>query len=354
MSQETKPYTNFWDNASAIGWVKYLWRDLISTPTPPSVLPSSPQIPPIPVPSTTSYSVNHMIPSKSAEYVDFLEKNFYSTSFDIQLKIPAQIMAEYLGTGAWIGVEIREKTTDRIIGCVVSKAAGYMGANSCGLIDYLCIEPTWRKKGLFYILLQTVHAYSVELDARIPQFFKKEGWFKLIPPIMLRFYMGRRISEPNRHAPAHVKIGKLDRGHWLKLIAAHQENTTNHIALTKHNMNHETELWVATYNSMHVIFKPTWEFSKGEKKGRAIVIDWYSHEPTLKIYQGNQDNNIGQDYEIIINHLPYDYIYAPTNFPHMTKIESTRWSMEGAIGLYGVMIDPGTPFRRTVLSQLTG
>jgi hypothetical protein len=290
-----------------------------------------------------------MDPSHVAEYATFLEIYFYPTSLTIRLKIPPHILATHLQNKSWIGVEVREKPSGRIIGCAVSKAAGYMGSTPVGIIDYLCIEPAWRKKGLFYVLLRTVYAYAVQAEGRGPHFFKKEGGLSLLPPVMLDFYMGRAISAVNARAPAVIEVASLGAKHWTDLIKAHKTKGTDIIVLAKHNINYETELSVASYNGFHVIFKPTWEYKTGEKLGRAIVVGWYAEDSA--IHEGIQDNDIGQDYETIINHLPFDYMYAPSKFPHMTKVG--HWSKEGTIGVYAVLIDPGKPFRRAVFSAIT-
>lgn len=342
-------YPNFWEHAPSISWPRYLWREVTGSATQPSILPESPQIPSTPVPSTTSYSVNPMTVSNVAEYCSFLETHFYPQSLTIRLKIPAPIFTTHLQNKSWIGVEVREKPSGRIIGCAVSKAAGYMESTPIGIIDYLCIEPVWRKKGLFYVLLRTVYAYAVQAEGRGPHIFKKEGGLSLIPPLSMDFIIGRPIGSIHARAPAVVDVVPLGAKHWSDLIKAHKSRGTDILVFTKHNINYETELSVASYNGFHVIFKPTWEYKVGEKLGRAIVVGWYAEDST--IHEGEQDNDIGQDYETIINHLPFDYMYAPSKFPHMTKVG--HWSKEGTIGVYAVLIDPGKPFRRAVFSAVS-
>ena len=346
-------HPKIWSIAPTIGWPTYLLRKIVGAPTSPTIIYDPINVPPTPIQSTSSYSVNPMDPGKAKHYSEFLEKHFYPKELGITLRVPESLLYEKLKSREWIGVEIRSKSINCIIGCAINKAAGYIGKDPCGIVDYLCVDPSWRKMGIADILLYTLYAYAVEYEGRAGIFFKKEGGFKLAPPISYELYIGRRTIERNNRAPAEVTVQKLDRFHWNNLLEAHKENGSDIIALAKHNINHETELQVASYNALHVIYKPTWEFSKDEAKGKAIVIAWYCGETAIRIHKGPQDNDIGQDYETIVNHIPYDFIYAPSSFPHITKVESTKWSVQGMMGVYCANIDPGIPFSRTLLSYNT-
>jgi hypothetical protein len=106
------------------------------------------------------------------------------------------------------------------------------------------------------------------------------------------------------------------------------------LALVNHNPNYETELYTTSYNETTVIYKPTHEYGENETAGRAIVVAWHGH---------------AADYEAALDKIPYDYIYAPSSFPH----NRPQWTVQGAIGLYIFHADPGIPYSRPLYSQLT-
>lgn len=337
---------SFWSDAPAIGWPTYLWRKIFGSPTEPALLPPTTALPHTPIPSNTSYSVGRADPGQAASYSAFLEKYFYEPSLGITLKIPAEVIERYLRSKQWIGVELRSQASGHIIGCVFSKAAGYIRfvkategeVQSCGVVDYLCVDGAWRGRGLVYVLLRSLYAYSVESDGRYVQFFKKEGGFSLLPPLTHTHYIGRRLLGAGSDA-----IKKLDRLTWFNFLQMSKMEDSTYIGLTNYNPNYETELMVASYNDCHVIYKPTWEHTNEDiSSSHAIVIAWYGLEDASTCYEKALDT------------IPHSYIYAPTTFPYDKNAGSGFWTMKGSIGLYAFHLDPGVPYTRAVYSQLTG
>jgi hypothetical protein len=344
MSAKTT-YPHFWTDAPAVSWPTYLWRKGLqlfgASPAEPSLLPPSPALPPCAIPSNTSYSVRRMDPAQAADYTDFLSAHFYPADLCIKLKLDNNQCADLLRSKQWVGVELRETGSGHIIGCVVSKAAGYMRLADLkqaptGIVDYLCVDPRWRGRGLVYVLLRSLYAYCVESDGRYIQFFKKEGGFGLLPPVAHDVYVGRIGTGAKAGARANTDPKKkLDRLTWFNFLETQKmDGGQGQLALINHNPNYETELYTTSYNETTVIYKPTHEYGENETTGRAIVVAWHGH---------------AADYEAALDKIPYDYIYAPSSFPH----NRPQWTVQGAIGLYIFHADPGIPYSRPLYSQLT-
>jgi hypothetical protein len=186
----------------------------------------------------------------------------------------------------------------------------------------------------------------VESDGRYIQFFKKEGGFGLLPPVAHDVYVGRASVSASASASPGLKkeeVGtsasadtkkKLDRLTWFNFLETQKMDGGTALALVNHNPNYETELYTTSYNETTVIYKPTHEYGENETAGRAIVVAWHGH---------------AADYEAALDKIPYDYIYAPSSFPH----NRPQWTVQGAIGLYIFHADPGIPYSRPLYSQLT-
>jgi GNAT superfamily N-acetyltransferase len=236
-----------------------------------------------------------MDPAQAADYTEFLAAHFYPADLCIKLRLDSALCADLLRSKQWVGVELRETGGGNIIGCVVSKAAGYMRLADLkqaptGIVDYLCVDPRWRGRGLVYVLLRSLYAYCVESDGRYIQFFKKEGGFGLLPPVAHEVYVGRIGARANTGAKK-----KLDRLTWFNFLETQKmDGGQGQLALINHNPNYETELYTTSYNETTVIYKPTHEYGENETAGRAIVVAWpfhsYKHDDPVNTSVRNSHN----------------------------------------------------------------
>jgi hypothetical protein len=108
--------------------------------------------------------------------------------------------------------------------------------------------------------------------------------------------------------------------------------------------NEPSELRYAFYGSVYVIYKPTYEYGLGEESGRCMLVDWWSLDADIPAAVAEES------VLIIVDSLPYNYVYAASSFP---TVKSGVWRMEGTIGVYAFHLDPGVPFKRSVRSALT-
>ena len=330
---------HFWSDAPACGWATYLWRSVAGRPTPPTVLPPTAGLRHDTDHTEPSMRLDEARPADAEEYCDFLQDHFYSSgTIPLQMRVPKALMEDRLGAGAWIGAEARTRS-GRLIGCVFSKGAGFLGSHETGIVDYLCVITSQRKTGVADALLRALYVYCMRAPTpRAVQFFKHEGMFKPIPPISHDVYYGRPVLRGLN--PYSVEHGELIREVWGSYI---QKKPSADIALMNYR-NEPSELRYAFYGSVYVIYKPTYEYGPGEEAGRCILVDWWSLDDDIPM-------SVAEESVLIIaDSLPYNYVYAPSSFP---TVKSGVWRMEGTIGVYAFHLDPGVPFKRGVRSALT-
>ncbi len=330
---------HFWSDAPACGWASYIWRSIAGRPTPPSILPTNSTLNPFDDPIHPRLQLDDAVAEDAEEYSQFITKHFYSAdTIPVKMRIPKNLIEEKLASGAWVGVCAR--THDRrLVGCVFSKYAGFFDAYEAGIVDYLCVSPNHRKMGVADTLLRSLYVSCMRRQQqRAIQFFRREGAFKPIPPISSDLYYGRPILRGlNSYRVEH---GTLTKEVWASFLAA---KSSTDIILMNYK-NEPSELHYAFYGSVHVIYKPTYEYGPDEKDGRCILLDWWSDDKDIP------GRVVDDSVLIIVDSLPYNYVYAASSFP---TVKSDVWRMEGTIGVYAFHLDPGVPFKRGVWSSVT-
>jgi hypothetical protein len=137
-----------------------------------------------------------------------------------------------------------------------------------------------------------------------------------------------------------VEHGVFDRGLWSAYVKV---KPAEDILLHNHR-NYPSEIRYTFYGTVYVLYKPTYEYGPGEEAGRGILLDWWSLDPHIPLEE------LERTVLIIMDSLPYNYVYAPSVFP---TVKSGVWRMEGTIGVYAFHLDPGVPFKRAVRSAAT-
>lgn len=330
---------HFWADAPACGWATYLWRTVAGHPTPPALLPVAATLNPAADPIHPTLRLEKAAPAQAEEYSQFLEDNFYSAGpVPLKMRVPKALIEDRLRSGGWIGAEARTRS-GRLVGCVFSKGAGFLDRYETGIVDYLCVIPSQRKTGVADALLRALYHYCMNaLTQRAVQFFKHEGAFKPLPPISHDLYYGRPVLRGlNSYRVEH---GELRRELWNELL---QKKPAEDIALMNYR-NEPTELHYAFYGTVYVVYKPTYEFADGEETGRCMLVDWWSLDTHIPM------SELEESVLIIVDSLPYNYVYAASTFP---SVNGRVWRVEGTIGVYAFHLDPGVPFKRAVRSAVT-
>jgi GNAT superfamily N-acetyltransferase len=336
---------HFWADAPACGWASYLWRTVAGRATQPTVLPTTAALNPAADPIHPSLRLEKAAAAEAEEYSQFLEDNFYSAGpVPLKMRVPKALLEDRLKSGAWIGSTARTRS-GRLVGCVFSKGAGFLDRYETGIVDYLCVIPSQRKTGVADALLRALYHYCMNAPTqRIVQFFKHEGAFKPLPPISHDLYYGRPVLRGMNSY--RVEHGELTRELWGQLLhTKHQDD----IALMNYR-NEPSELRYAFYGTVYVVYKPTYEHAVSgkehaeEEAGRCMLVDWWSLDSHIPM------SDLEESVLIIVDSLPYNYVYAASTFP---SVNGRVWRVEGTIGVYAFHLDPGVPFKRCVRSAVT-
>lgn len=333
---------HFWSDAPACGWATYLWRTVAGRVSAPTVLPPSQALSPYADAVHPRLQLDGIMSEDAEEYSRFIEEHFYSVdsvgTLPIKMRLPKTLLEQRLGDGSWIGVSARTHNR-RLVGCVFSKYAGFYERYEAGIVDYLCVAPTHRKTGVADALLRSLYVECMRrTQQRAVQFFRKEGAFKPLPPIWHDLYYGRPILRGlNSYSVEH---GVFDRKLWTDYV---NHKPAEDILLHDHR-NIPSEIRYAFYGAVYVLYKPTYEYGPGEEAGRAILVDWWSLDSHIPLKE------LEESVLIIMDSLPYNYVYAPSVFP---TVKTGYWRVEGTIGMYVFHLDPGVPFKRAVRSAVS-
>jgi GNAT superfamily N-acetyltransferase len=276
------------------------------------LIPTVPQLP------KTQLKLSKTCPENANEYSEFLQA-FFVKSSQGKLRVPPDVLKTLKGA------EIRDPTTNTLIGIVFSAYMGTLLKTSVGLIPWLCVHPDWRKKGIADLLLHAINFYA----ERPIHFFRNDGWLKSpLPPL---WNEGRIQRKRNPFRP-QIQLQRIPLTTVIDRIKS-AWTTKNPTGLFFYEPRRSlVAVW--SYRSTLLITHPT--FEEINQKRIAEILFWVgpeTYETTLHI-------------EAMIDSLPYDSIEAPHTLPHMDG-----WSSAGqsSWSIYG--LDPGIP-TRPVLSLL--
>jgi len=317
----------FFDKAPSIGWFTWIQRRLLPFSKPMKQILHTPQ--------KISKSCLDNVPKKATinhaqEYSDFLYTHYTGR---VKLRIPPQIFETFLQT-TLIGAELRDHD-GQLIGVVFSWYTGQLFIDSnytkTGLITWLCVHSSWRKKGIADCLLFAIELFTKE---RPIHFFRNDGWLKSpLPPL----YTQTNIYRKSNLYVSPVKIHKIPIEDCIQTIrAAWLEQNPNGLILYEKDVYSLVEVW--KYKSNILIIQPTFEIEDAKKHWCEILF-WVG---TKTLYE------TAINLEVMIDALPYDFIEAPKAMPHI----ELNWKHGGQTSWTTYGLDPGSPVTRPILSLL--
>jgi len=315
----------FFEKSPSISWETWFSRRLFSFAKVPKLITVNPR--------QIEKSYIGTYPKKataacSSEYTRFLARYFSTT---VQLQVPSEVFETYLDNGL-VGVEVRN-VEGVLIGTVFSWYTGIINDTQCGLITWLCVHPNHRKKGVADILLHTIQNLTYP---RTIHFFRNDGWLKSpLPPLWTDTRIYRKKMDRNTSLVQKVS---LESKRNIIIDSWNKKHPEGLILDDPKFLNPLTEVWEYKLNGTLLILQQTYETEPYTNRKWCEIIYWVSDYT---------DYELGLLIEIIIDSLPYDYIDAPQNMPHVKTWSlggQTSWSVHG--------LDPGSPVIRPVLSLL--
>lgn len=336
---------HFFEDAPCFGWWQYIQDSIISAPRPPKLLPQSETMPQKLIRSPCGTFPTRMNPEKGEEYGKFLAQYFFPTSHTHSLQIPPVHIQTQLRNQSWIGAEVRD-TRGSLVGIVVSK---YIGKEPklhipIGMIDYLCVHPAWRKKGITNILLRAVYTFSAQQrPPRLIQYFQKEGMPATNPPLfMTRYYM----RAPRKYT-AQVPLQKIPLENYPTIVPYIQDTMKSHnvqVCIPQWPLkSSEIEIY-ETKTGAGILLYPTYEINKTTNRSCATIMGWYARVPNVL-------PTISYELEAILDSISvYGHYYAPTFYP---QLDCMGWSYAGIISTHAFHYDPGNPGPSHIVSLCT-
>jgi hypothetical protein len=349
---DTAPIGHFFATAPTISWLTWITRrfnPFEQTQQQPTQIPATYLQERVPLPLGVTVTVTQSDVVKTQQICQFLQTHFYSPQQNLQVSISPQFLLRQIQSGAWLCVEARSSKQE-LIGCAMALRAGHSNETPTALIHWLCIHPSYRKKGLTNTLLRTLYYVSQPVTVF---FWRNDGWLKSpVPPIwtdtrIVRPKHGWRVMSRIHHTqqPIIKKVQWTNYGPQIKQSWL-QANPTGFVLDDQTPQeNRNTEVWeyrVSPALTFVLLVQPTFELRAG--KSWSEIITWTA------IGSSCSDYVAAQYIETMLDHLPYDNFEASTTLPHIEErwqaAQTTTWSIIG--------LDPGVPVMRPVLPCIIG
>jgi hypothetical protein len=326
-----------------------LWRLVDSSPKSPGLLLADTTFPQQP-PSPSGRPPVPTNPAFAQEYSTFLSNWFYDPTHSVTLAIPPVLFQQMLGTSLQ-GIELRTPQ-NALVGVVFCWRLGELCGKPTGLITWLCVHPTWRKRGVSNVLLRAMWRHAQPC----PSFwFRNDGWLQSsLPPIHTE--------------PRIVRKCRGQQGYTLKKIAAQtllttlktswlQRNPTGLVLDSANQIPPLLEAWQLSHHQKPMItlfLQPTFEVQRPKEAVKSVELQVFQrqmYQPWCEVIAWLPHSTLSpfseQMYiEAICDGLPYTWIDAPSTMPHIDSL----WLQGGRSTWSAVGFDPGTPFQRSVLS----
>lgn len=182
--------SSFWKNNSCSPtWSSFLSNWLYSYP--PKLIDSSIHSSPIPITPIRNCILRKALPSDLSSLSEFLHR-FFSNSMNYSCSVPISL----LQNPNWeIYVVLYN---NQIIGSIVRKWISNLHVfqvkwPNAAIVDYFCVHPSWKKKGIGRWLLYTLHNSTLHSNKGPipPHLILWEGIQPLYPPISIGMFLSK-------------------------------------------------------------------------------------------------------------------------------------------------------------------
>lgn len=245
----------------------------------------------------------------------------------------------------WIGIGVY--TGLKLIGCCISRELGTLQVLSndipkAGLVDFFCVESSWRKKGISSLLLQELVLLTAKRK-RLVHIFQKEGFpLSPLPPIWQSSYLWRKRASHLSDGPSHPsnetagyigKEGIATRTHIRSFNYALALPYANCISSIPHQLSGDSELYSFMYKgfTLHLCITDTFH--------RSVPEGWTIGEIAWILPVGTVPTNIQElAIEALVDNCKYDMVLLDANIPHQ---KSKDWQKDSPYGYYLFNYNPG-------------
>lgn len=181
--------SSFWsNNSSAPSWTEYIkakWNNY-----PPRLLNHQNRIPFTPVPNCILKKASE---SELVLLPEFLNR-YYSVSSSCKCYLPLSHIQNMVRNNSWEVYVVLNNSL--LIGCVIRRWISDLSVKGviwkkAAIVDYFCVHPAWRKRGIGRWLLQTLQN---SLQPLPPHLILWEGLNPSYPPLSVGFFWSFRTD----------------------------------------------------------------------------------------------------------------------------------------------------------------
>ncbi len=338
-------YGHFFESAPVISWLTWI-RRRIWAPTlsqEPTLLPT--ELDKQPILSPTGQQPTKLNSARAQEYSQFLQTFFYSSEKPVRLVLPPTVFQAGIQSGLFQGCEIRDSAgaLAGIVGCMY---AGKFREQPVGVITWLCVHPSWRKKGMTNALLRGIYKLAQPYKIHL---WRNDGFLASpAPPLWSEGRIVRKKQLPrvtSRLDKPHLQIQRVPLAKWRAFITAEwtRRNPGGLVLDDPKFPLRLVEVYEYTVKPGSVCIlcvQPTFERQKQTGESWCEVVTW--------AFQGISEHEYiqSQYIETMLDVLPYGWFEASVTMPHLQEgwlnAGQSSWSLFG--------LDPGVPVQRPVLS----
>jgi len=275
------------------------------------------------------------------ELADFLRKHFTITQKAV-CRIDSATLESCLESG-WICMIARDASAT-LIGSVVSRSLGtghvqqkegrlnhVSELGNSGFIDFLCVHPTYQKKGLASDLLKWID-YETGKENRHIHFFQKELTPLLkVPPLYAGQYIARKVivSQPSETVTEITDFTndwapyrRMKEIHAPLLIVTRPDKLADHTKLYCYNTR-GCKIYLVITDTFHRVSRT------GERMGE-VLFYWADIAET-------PDSIIANAIEVMIDSAGYEIVLMDSRVPHIPK---WGWKADSPYYLYTYNMNP--------------
>jgi GNAT superfamily N-acetyltransferase len=338
------PMPPFFQSVPKLSWIQWIYRTMLG-----KTLQKSKYLinitNPLSIQTNLSIKIEKANPINATEYSKFLAIYFYSIKERHELLIPPSFLQKYLETDMLIGVEIRDQSL-KLIGCIFNFFMGDFETRPMGLVTWMCVEPSWRSKGIGSLLLHALYNYT---QPRQIHWWRNDGFLKSpAPPICIqsRIYRKTNSYRSNAHMK-ELKLKKTSIESWKPMLVSQwlKQNPAGLLldSSSTKSLLEVYEITTSKYGRVCLVVMPTFEREKNTNNWWCEIITW--------AWEGRSpETNYEQSYilENMIDHLPYTFVESPSSIPHFEN----SWSSSATTYWSAIGLDTGVPVMRPVLPLL--
>lgn len=272
----------------------------------------------------------------NARDIEALLHHHYQTFPRSKLILPESRIREGFLYDGWIGVGIY--TGLKLIGCVISRDLGTLQIKGndiprVGLIDFFCVESSWRKKGIASCLLQEITALTAKRK-RLVHVFQKEGLpLSPLPPVWQSHYLWRKRGAAGESKGYIGKEGIATRSHVRSFNYASVLPYGSSISSIPNQLSGDSELYSFTYKGYTVSLCVTDTFHRSVPEG------WRIGEVSWIVPHGYVPQKIQElATEALVDTCGFDVLLLDAMIPHQ---KDKGWEKDSPYGYYLFNYNPG-------------